>query len=144
MAKDPIQLASSHLFKALIQNPAEAEHLLGANPGDFESDAAEVVAALHALNDALHDIFQELIDSADLDEARRVKLTMDQVAAVLIGINRAVVKFLDSAPDVAAAQAQLQGAVGDLDQTEADVRADTGNLGEVTAVLTQLTRLVNL
>ncbi len=144
MAKDPIQQASSHLFQALTQNPADAEHLLGPDPGAFESDAAEVVAALQALNDALHDIFQGLIDSAHLDEARRVKLTMDQVAAVLIGINRAVVKFLDCAPDVAAAQAQIQGAVGDLDQTEADVRADTGNIGEVTAVLTQLATLVNL
>ncbi len=38
----------------------------------------------------------------------------------------------------------MHGAVGDLDQTEADVKADTGNLGEVTAVLTQLTTLVNL
>ncbi len=144
MAKDPIQQASSQLFQALTQDPAEAAHLLGGDPGDFESDAAEVVAALQALNSALQDIFQGLIDTADLEGARKVKLVMDQVAAVLIGINRAVVKFLDSAPDVAAAQAQVHGAVGDLDQTEADVKADTGNLGEVTAVLTQLTTLVNL
>ncbi len=144
MAKDPIRQASSRLFQALTQDPAAAPHLLGPRTAGFDTEAADVVGALQALYDALNTIFQDLIAKGDVDGARQVKLVMDQVAAVLIGINRAVIDYLDKAPDVAAAQARLDGAVKDLKQTQADVKAASTAMTEVTAVLKALTTLVGL
>lgn len=144
MAKDPIRQASSKLFQALTGDPAAAPHLLGPATAGFDGEAAAAVAALQALSDALNTVFQDLIAKGDVDGARPIKLVMDQVAAVLIGINRAVIDYLDKAADVAAAQARLDGAVADLKQAEANVEAAAATMGDVTAVLKALTTLVGL
>ena len=77
-----------------------------------------------------------------MKKARKVKAVMDEIAAVLISINRAVVAFLDDAADIAAATRGIREAQRDLEDEASRLTDDLTKLDNVTAELDVLTQLI--
>lgn len=111
-------------------------------PSAHETDGAAAVKSLRLAYDRLDDVFQTLVGAGQIAKARRVKAVMDEIAAVSIGINRAVIAHLDGAADVANATERIKAASKDLEDEAKRVKENAENLGEVSTAVEVLTQIV--
>lgn len=143
---DPIRSQVRELYESLrtarSNHEFSANHAIATSP--HEGDGAEAVQSLRRAIDLLDDIFQPLVRAGAMTKARKVKAVMDEIATVLISINRAVVAFLDGANDVAAATRDVRKARKDLQNEASRLTEDITQLGDITAALDVLTQLITL
>lgn len=112
-----------------------------ADPG-FKASAEAVQACLKALSVALYPCYEAAQNAGDYDRADAIDDEIAKLDLLRISIAQSIIRYLDDAPDVAAACKQIDAINGTLKDAAAHAEQSAADLGKVTGILDGLTKLV--
>lgn len=130
--------AGRKLFEDIARKAAHLDE----NDSDFVETAEETRAKLRALSIRLTPCFDEARKRGDTRRARAIDEVITRIDALRMSIGQALIRHLDNSPDVAAACKRIGAINGELDKAAEKVAETADDLGKVTNVLTELTKLV--
>jgi hypothetical protein len=140
--------AAKKLYTAIVAAPPsealEKEAAIATDPNGFEAIAESVLDRLSALETQLTRAREAASRAGDTTLAQAIRPVLNRVKLLLISIDQELIRFLDSARDVAKAQEKIEGINAAL-QAETDRLADkVEGLERTGAVLDQLAKLGGL
>ena len=132
--------AARALYSAIVREEGMAD------PGkdDFESIATAVVDRLITLADVLNDQLEAIRDKGDLALERALTGAKNRVNLLIISVNQELIAFLDNAPNIAKAKAQIEDVTDQLEAEATQTAKTTKSLKKTAAVLDGLAKLVGL
>ena len=134
-------MAGKNAGKRLYRAVLAGDHRIGDVDADAKGRAEAIRARLRAVSLTLYPSYEAAQNAGDVDKADAIDDVLSRLDILRISIGQAIVRYLDDAADVTAAQAAIDAVNDKLDA--AAKGSDLGShLDGIAAVLTELTKLV--
>ena len=109
---------------------------------DFKAIAEATRARLKALSAALYPCYEAARAAGDDDRADALDNAISRIDILWISVGQALVRFLDQSADVAAARTSIEAINCKLEDAHDQSEKMAADLGKVTKVLGDLTKLI--
>ena len=144
MSRNAARKLYTAIVAASLEASLESDAVVATTPGGFEAIVQAVLDRLTAMETVLTRAREAASRDNDVALAQAIRPVLNRVKLLLISIDQELIRFLDTARDVAKAKEKIE-AINDALQAESDRIANKADgLERTGAILDQLAKLGGL